>query len=102
MNLTDRLRILRSHGWFCLNENRADRIMGQDRKPYLCVTIEGNLADVPRAAFLCRETGRAMLVGEFRDLTWDEFIRALEAGTDGMPVADSSTKKPVPPQRSLF
>lgn len=52
---------------------------------------EGLLYGVPRAAFMCVETGCMMLVGEMNDLEWDEFLNVVVNGEAARPAEEQRT-----------
>lgn len=95
------LDLLSDRGWTCETPRHRFSIAGTDKKQYSCVCCEGLLFGVPRAIFLSANCGRVMLIGETKDVPFDEFLKWL--GLDDDPAFASS--EPVAlrgRQKSLF
>lgn len=102
MRLSDRLEVLRKHGWQCIDPTKALAVRCNQMQTRQCVWCEGLLCGVPRACYLDCISGRVLLIGELRDVDWDEFVRMLETGIDPDDAPAAATKPVVPAQRSLF
>lgn len=76
------LDLLVQRGWTCEQPRYRHTITGTDKRLYRCVYCEGLLFGVPRAIFLSVDCGRVMLIGEQRDVTFEEFLTLLTLHAD--------------------
>lgn len=102
-----RMQGLNERGWNCEHPTARVTIGGTDDVLRKCVTCDGLLYGVPRSCFLSVECGRVMLIGEMRDVLFDEFVRMLSLTDDPElvrvgKVLGNSLTAPARKERGLF